>query len=63
MSGKDDLELNLSPIKKPAAARGRRANNSATRNQGFLEDDNGDDTLIVGSPLQSRPVSGDLFAG
>ena len=60
MSGNNDLELNLSPIKKQPVSRGRRANNSATK-QGFLDDD--DDTLIVGSPLQSRPVSGDLFAG
>ena len=35
MSGNNDLELNLSPIKKPTASRGRRANNSATK-QGTL---------------------------
>ena len=35
MSGNNDLELNLSPIKKPTASRGRRANNSATK-QGKL---------------------------
>jgi hypothetical protein len=35
MSVDNDLELNLSPIKKPTASRGRRANNSATK-QGKL---------------------------
>ena len=61
MSGKDDFELNLSPIKKPTASRGRRANTATT---GFLDEDpTDDDTLVVASPLQSRPVSGDLFAG
>merc|ERR1712156_1247500 len=60
MSGKDDFELNLSPIKKPTASRGRRANTATT---GFLDEDPADDDpLVVASPLQSRPVSGDLFA-
>ena len=58
----NDFELNLSPVRKPTAAKGRRANASATK-QGFLDDDTDaiDDTLLSGSPLQSRPVSGDLF--
>lgn len=52
----NDFELSLSPtIKKSAPSKGRRA----TTKQGFL--DQSDDDLMVGSPLQSRPVSGDLF--
>jgi hypothetical protein len=59
----DDLDLSLSPIKKSAPAKGRRANHSATK-QGFLEaDDNDDQTLAaaMSSPLKSRPISGELF--
>ena len=52
----NDLDLNLSPIKRPAPAKGRRA----TNNQGFLDEDN-DETMTLGSPLQSRPLSGEFL--
>jgi len=52
----DDFDLSLSPIKKSAPTKGRRANASAGK---AFEDD--DEEFLVSSTLKSRPVSGELF--
>ena len=52
------MDLSLSPVKRSAPSKGRRATNSATK-QGFLDDD--DSLGGPGSPLKQRPVSGELF--
>ena len=53
----DDFDLSLSPAKRSAPTKGRRAN------KGHAIEDTEDDELFVSSTLKSRPVSGDLFLG
>ena len=53
----DDFDLSLSPVKRSAPAKGRRAN------IGHAVEDTEDEELFVSTTLKSRPVSGDLFLG
>jgi intraflagellar transport protein 43 len=55
----NDFDLSLSPARKPAVAKGRRAAlSSAATNNAFLDDA---ETFMAEASLQQRPVSGDLF--
>merc|ERR1712150_29765 len=52
----DDFDMSLSPAKRSAPTKGRRANN-----KGHAMEDTEDEELFIPTTLKSRPVSGDLF--
>ena len=52
----NEFDLSLSPVRRSAPTKGRRANQ-----QGFLEEQDGEEELGFNSPLESRPLSGELL--